>query len=370
MNLFATCAFGLEKLLYQELKDLELWVDKTEDGKVYFQGDLKEIVMTNLWLRTSERVYIKTHEFEVTDFDTLFDQVYAFDWAEIIGPNDQFPVKGKSFKSQLSSEPAIQKIVKKAIAKKLLAEHQTDLLSESSQAVYEIQVKIRNNQCVIGINTSGESLHKRGYREHQLEAPIKETLAAALVKLSGWNATKILLDPMCGSGTIAIEAALIGLNFPPGLNRKFAFHDWNIIPQEIQQEVYTESKARIRRKLQLQIYASDMDPIAIKVAMHNADKATIDEQITFSNTPLEQLNWAEIRDTIIIANPPYGEKIGEQNEAEEIIEFLGSEYAQKQGNQFFIISPHPQFQKIFGQKADKNRKLFNGTIQCYLYQYL
>jgi putative N6-adenine-specific DNA methylase len=370
MDLFATCAFGLEKIVYQELKDLNLWVDRTEDGKVYFQGELEELVLTNLWLRSAERVYIKTHQFEVLDFDTLFDQVYAFDWAEIIGPNDQFPVRAKSFKSQLSSEPAIQKIVKKAIVKQLQSGHKTESLPESSNSVYEIQVKIRNNQCVIGLNTSGDSLHKRGYREHQLEAPIKETLAASLIKLSGWNPTRALLDPMCGSGTIAIEAAMIGLNFPPGLGRKFAFQDWQLVPQEIQQKVYSESKEKIRRQLPLEIYASDQDPVAIKVAMHNTKSATMENKIHFANSALENLHWDEIHNTVIIANPPYGEKIGDQTQAENIIRFLGEQYNKKQGNQFFIISPHPNFQKLFGHKADKNRKLFNGTIQCYLYQYL
>lgn len=370
MDLFATCAFGLEKLLYQELKDLKLWVDRKEDGKVYFQGGEREIVMTNLWLRTAERVYIKTHEFEVTDFDTLFNAVTDYDWAQFIGPDDVFPVKGKSFKSQLSSEPAIQKIVKKAIVNKLFQQHKTDLLAENSRSIYEINVKIRNNQCVIGLNTSGDSLHKRGYRQHQLEAPIKETLAAALVILSGWDATKPLLDPMTGSGTIPIEAALIGRNLPPGLHRKFAFNNWHWLPEEVEKAAYEESKAMIRSDVQLQIQASDLDPVAIKIAEDNAKNAGIADQIDFQISPLQNLNWDKIRNTIIIANPPYGEKIGEQEEAEDIIRFLGDRQAESQGNQFFVISPHPQFQRLFGARATKNRKLFNGTIQCYLYQYL
>ena len=226
MEFVATCAFGLEKLVQEELKKLGLWIVKSEDGRITFQGDEMSMIRANLWSRCADRILMKAGDFHAVTFDELFDAVFAIEWEKYIGPNDAFPVYASTTKSVLHSEPAIQSIVKKAIVKRLLAKHGTESLPEDSGLTIEILVKFNKDQALVGLNTSGVSLHKRGYRISAGVAPIKETLASALVKLSGWTPDRPLVDLFCGSGTIPIEAALIALNIAPGLQRSFAFEEW------------------------------------------------------------------------------------------------------------------------------------------------
>ena len=368
MELIATCAFGLEKIVYDELKKLGLWVIKTEDGRVTFEGDEAAIIKTNLWLRCAERIHIKMGEFRATTFDELFDAVNGLEWEKYIGKNDAFPNTASSVKSMLHSVPAIQSIVKKAMVKRLQQKNKTDLLPENSGATYQIFVKANKDRFIVSINTSGDSLHKRGYRTKANLAPIKETLAAAMVKLSDWTPERTLVDPFCGSGTIAIEAALMAHNIAPGLKRQFAFHQWPWIDQKKIEEAYREARMAADPVKKLPIYCFDIDPEALIIAKENAGRAGFDA-INFKRSDFNALDFSRFENCTFITNPPYGERLEEKSDVDRMYRDFGKKFEESKNCSLFFITSNENFPKLFGRPANKNRKLFNGTIRCYLFSY-
>lgn len=365
MELIATCAFGLEKLLYQEIKKLGLWVVKTEDGRVIFKGENEDLARANLWLRTAERVYIKLAEFEAKTFDQLFDATFALDWLEILPPAASFPVLCSTSHSLLHNEPAIQSIVKKAIVKKLQTKRLDQPLPETGPT-YSILIRFHKDVCTLSLDTTGDSLHKRGYRPQATLAPIKETLAAALVLLSDWKAEEILVDPFCGSGTILIEAAMIAQNIAPGLNRNFSFQKWADFDPKIMPKLIEEATEQ-KQHIDLKIYGYDLDPQAIKIARDNGHHAGV--KIYFEQSDVHDLEFEKMNQVTIITNPPYGERLSEITEVEKLYADLGQSFSKTKNSSLYLITSFPDFQKAFGRQAIKNRKLFNGKIKCYLYQY-
>ncbi|MFA5829636.1 MAG: class I SAM-dependent RNA methyltransferase [Candidatus Gracilibacteria bacterium] len=399
MELIATCAFGLEKLVQDELRNLKLWTTKTEDGKVTFEGDELALIRANLWLRCADRVQIKIDEFEATTFDDLFDQIQPIEWEKHIGINDSFPVQATSAKSMLHSEPAIQSIVKKAIVKRLQQKYNLEILPENSGAVYQIMVKANKDQFTISIDSSGESLHKRGYRLKANLAPIKETLAAAMVKLSDWLPAGLpngipersFVDPFCGSGTIAIEAALMASDIAPGLKREFAFQNWPWIDPKKIKEAYDEANeaaagsekqtpetnadqadtAKIqdaKSSKKIPIYCFDIDAQALEIAQENAKRAGF-TSINFKRADFNDLDFSKFENCTFVTNPPYGDRLEEQAHVIEMYRQFGKKFAQTKNCSLFIITSNENFPLLFGRPADKNRKLFNGNIKCYLFSY-
>lgn len=368
MELIATCGFGLEKLVNDELKSLGLWVTKTEDGRITFNGDESALVRANLWLRCADRVQIKMGDFKAMTFDQLFDQVNALEWEKYIGASDAFPIKATSVKSMLHSEPAIQSIVKKAVVRRLSQTHKIDVFPENSGVVYQIVVKANKDQFVVTVDSSGESLHKRGYRTQATLAPIKETLAAAMVKLSDSKPERKLVDPFCGSGTILIEAAMIARNMAPGLKREFAFQKWPWMDQKKIAEAYTEARKAAKPEQKLEIFGYDIDPAAVEIAQENAARAGF-EDIKFECRDFNDLDFGTFENCTFIANPPYGERLEEKAQVQEMYRKFGKKFVQSKNCSLFLITSNESFPGLFGKKADKNRKLFNGQIRCYLFSY-
>jgi putative N6-adenine-specific DNA methylase len=368
MELIATCAFGLEKLVYDEIKKLGLWVIKKEDGRVFFKGEEADLVRANLWLRCAERVQIKMGEFKAVTFDELFDQVNAIEWEKYIGKDDAFPNSATSVKSILHSVPAIQSIVKKSMVKRLQQKLSTELLPENSGTVYQIYIKANKDQFVISINSSGDSLHKRGYRTQANLAPIKETLAAAIITLSDWKPGRTMVDPFCGSGTLAIEASLMAHNIAPGLQRQFAFQTWPWISKDTVAKVFEEARSAGKPIEKLPIYSFDIDPVALEIAQANAKRAGF-EKLHFKRSDFNDLDFSAFENCTFIANPPYGERLEEEKDVEEMYKKFGQKFAQSKNCSLFLITANENFPQLFGRPADKNRKLFNGNIKCYLYSY-
>lgn len=372
MELIATCAFGLEKLVENELRKNGLWTIKKEDGRVTFQGDEAAIIRANLWLRCAERIQIKMAEFKATTFDELFDQVNSLEWEKYIGRDDAFPNHAKSTKSILHSEPAIQSIVKKAMVKRLQQKHKTEILPENSGITYDIFIKANKDQFFISIDTSGDSLHKRGYRQRANLAPIKETLAAAMIQLSDWNPSRTLIDPFCGSGTIAIEAAMVAFNIAPGINRNFAFQKWPWIDQKIFEDEIKKARSAIKNSedldQKLSIYCFDIDPGTLKIAEENAKQAGF-KNIHFKRSDFNDLDFSKFENCTFITNPPYGERLEEETDVIRMYQEFGKKFAQSKNCSLFLITSNENFPRLFGRPADKNRKLFNAKIRCYLYSY-
>ncbi|WP_411679210.1 THUMP domain-containing class I SAM-dependent RNA methyltransferase [Clostridium thailandense] len=365
-TLIATSTFGLESVVASELRELGYDDLKIENGKVTFEGDERDIVTCNMWLRTADRVLINIAEFKAESFEELFQGTLAVEWGDIL-PIDAFMhVEGKSVKSKLFSVPDCQSIVKKAVIEAMKRKYKTDWFNENG-ARYRIEVGILKDIVTLTLDTSGTGLHKRGYRENAGGAPIKETLAAALVLLSKWEPSRLLADPMCGSGTIAIEAALIGKNIAPGLNRNFISEQWEIIPRNIWEESRKFARNAVNDK-EFRILASDMDGRVIRTAMDNAKKAGVEDYITFQKMPMQQFS-SKKRYGFIITNPPYGERLGELKEVEKLYKDMGEVFENLRDWSYFVITAHPDFQKHFGKDADKNRKLYNGRLKCYYYQY-
>jgi putative N6-adenine-specific DNA methylase len=305
-------------------------------------------------------------EFKAESFEDLFQGTVGIDWGEIIPIDGMMHVVGKSVKSKLFSVPDCQSIVKKAVVEAMKRKYKTDWFSEEGP-VFKIEISLLKDIATLTIDTSGFGLHKRGYRETAGEAPLKETLAAALVLLSRWNPERILADPFCGSGTIPIEAALIGKNIAPGISRRFICEDWPQFSKSLWQSAREEAKSKIN-DLDFRILASDIDGRVLKTARENALKAGVDKYIAFQKLPFEEFS-SKKKYGCIICNPPYGERIGELKEVENLYRRMGGVFKELDSWSFFIITSHQDFQKLFGKKADKNRKLYNGRILCYYYQY-
>ncbi|OZB96736.1 class I SAM-dependent RNA methyltransferase [Paenibacillus sp. XY044] len=368
LQLIATAPMGLESIVARELKELGYNDVIVENGRVTFTGDYKDICRCNLWLRTSDRILVKLGEFPAKTFDELFEGTKALPWQDWIPANGEFPVEGRSHHSQLSSVPACQGIVKKAIVEKLKQSYHTEWFQENGPR-YVIEVNLLKDVALLTLDTTGPALHKRGYRKLVTEAPLKETMAAALLQLSRWNPSRPLYDPCCGSGTILIEAALLGWNIAPGLRRSFPSEHWPIIPEELWSEAREEAFDSVQDNEPLQLTGSDIDPKAIEVAQAAAKSAGLAGEIDFRVLPAAKAH-PEGEYGCLITNPPYGERLSEKTEVEKLIRTLGHTANQLPTWSFFAISPTKQFEHYFGRKADKRRKLYNGRIECQYYQFL
>lgn len=367
LTLIATTTFGIEAVAKRELMALGFKVIKTENGKVTFLSDLRGIVRANLWLRSVDRVLIQMGEFKADNFDDLFDNVKAMNWGDIIPENGKFTVNGKSIKSKLTSVPALQKIVKKAIVNNLKEKYLVDWLEETGND-HTVQVSLLKDVATITLDTSGSALHKRGYRVESVLAPLKETLAASLVLLSFYSKDRALYDLFCGSGTIAIEAAMIARNIAPGLTRDFDSKHWDFIPKNLWSEETKKAYQVIDNKSNIKIFASDKDERAIAAAKANALEAGVDDCITFE---VKDFNDIYLHDDygILISNPPYGERLGDQKIAHNIYERLGHKFKTLDTWSKYVITSDVDFEKVFKKTCDRKRKLYNGRIETWYFQF-
>lgn len=367
IELIATTTFGLEAVVKRELQNLGYKDLKVENGKITFKASEKDIPIVNLWLRSADRVLLKMGEFEALSFEELFEKTKALPWHEWIPEDGEFPVEGKSVKSKLFSISDCQAIVKKAVVEKLKEKYKREWFEETG-AKYTIEVSILKDIATLTIDTSGAGLHKRGYRLHGVEAPLKETLAAALVQLSYWNEDRLLLDPFCGSGTIPIEAAMIGKNIAPGLNRNFASEDWPRIKKVYWQDARREAWDLMKRDLKLDIIGLDIDKKAIEVARENAAYIDLDQEIQFIATDFRDFKFDNDYG-VIICNPPYGERIGEKEEVKSLYKDMGRIFNRLDTYSIYVLTSNEDFERLYGKEADKKRKLYNGRIRVDYYQY-
>ncbi len=368
MELIATTTFGLEAVAKREIQALGYEIIKVEDGKVTYMADERGIVRSNLWLRTPDRILMKIAEFQALEFEELFQRVKGYPWEELIPLDGKFTVIGTSVKSKLHSVPACQSIVKKAIVERMKEFYGVEKFEETGE-VYTVKVTMLKDRATITVDTSGEGLHKRGYRVNAVVAPIKETMAAALVMLSFWKKDRLLVDPCCGSGTIPIEAAMIGMNIAPGLNRGFVSENWHTMSDEIWKEERKLAYEAIDHQVNLNIKAMDIDSQIIKVAKENAEEAGVLDCILFEQGDIKKLESQEKRG-IIITNPPYGERIGEKEEITKIYKKLKIFYKEHVDWSLFLITTDMDFEeKVMGRKAERRRKLFNGKLKTCYYQF-
>lgn len=365
-ELIVPTLFGNEAFAVRELKRLGYDDIHTEDGRVTFKGDENAICRANMWLRCGERVLIKVGEFNALTFDELFENTKALDWSRFIPKNGAFPVKGYCLKSQLASMRDCQAIIKKAVADKLCAKYETEWLPEDEEA-YQIQFSVMKDKVTLMIDTSGDGLHKRGYRRIANAAPLKETIAAAMVTMSYWKFEYPLCDPFCGSGTIPIEAAMFKRNIAPGLTRSFSAQNFKFIDSSLWAQAKEEAQS-LKRALPLEIYASDIDAETVEIARENAKIAGVDDAISFSVMPAQNFS-SKTRYGSVICNPPYGERLGDIQECEKLYSEIGKTFSRLPDWSYYIIASNEKFEDFFGRKADKRRKLYNGMIKCNIYQY-
>ena len=376
-ELIATAAFGLEAVVRREVEALGYKVLRTEDGKVTYEADERGIVRSNLWLRSADRVLVKIAEFQAPTFEDLFQQTMGCPWEEWIPVDGRFVVTCTTVKSQLHNEPACQRTVKKAIVNRLQDFYVTDTLPESG-ADHTVKLTLLKDRATLTIDSTGMGLHKRGYRVADVTAPIKETMAAALVQLSFWKPGRILVDPCCGSGTIPIEAALIGMNIAPGLNRSFDAEQWDQVPASLWKEERKKAFQEIRTDTQLQIYGYDIDPAAAAAAEENAAEAGVDDQIIFRRADVNRLKeqtnpiwepWRSEEGVVLLTNLPYAIRIGTQPELKKIYRSLRETLEEEPTWNLFAITADKELEKELGRKADRRRKLYNGSIETTYYQY-
>lgn len=367
IKLIATSTFGLEEMVKLEVKKLGYENLEVENGRVTFEADLAAIPKANLWLRTADRVLLKMGEFEATSFEELFQQTRALPWETWIPENGKFSVSGKSIKSQLFSVSDCQAIVKKAIVERLKETYHVDWFSEDGPE-YPVEVALLKDRTTLTIDTSGAGLHKRGYREHALEAPLKETLAAAMVLLSRWREDRVLIDPLCGSGTILIEAAMIGRNMAPGLQRSFVSEGWPIIPRQLWKDARAEALKAIRQDERINIIGYDVDEKAIMIAKENAHRAGVDDCISFVAKDIEKMR-TDAKYGYIICNPPYGERLGEKEEVEKLYKRMGQIFNKLETWSVYVITSNEEFEQLYGKRSSKKRKLYNGRIKVDYYQF-
>lgn len=369
-ELFAPCHFGLEAVLKREITDLGYEITEVTDGKVGFRGDAEAIAGANVFLRTTERVMIKIGSFKATTFEELFQGIKGLPWERYIPKNGKFWVKkAASIKSKLFSPSDIQRIVKKAMVDRLSEKYHISWFTEDG-ASYPIRISIMKDVVTVGLDTSGESLHKRGYRKMTARAPVTETLAAALISLTPWKKDRLLIDPFCGSGTIPIEAALIGLNIAPGLKREFEAMAWdNLVPKEAFVKAKDKAQALIDRETKLSIQGYDIDGGVLDAARNNAGLAGVEDQIHFQRRDVKDLA-SQKKYGFIITNPPYGERLEEKEAMPELYKTIGESFGRLDTWSYFIISGFENAESCIGKKADKNRKIYNGMMKTYFYSYL
>lgn len=366
-DLIATSAMGLEALVAKEVRDLG-YECTVENGRISYKGDGLAIARSNLWLRTADRIKIKVGEFRATSFDELFEKTKALDWEQYLPEDAEFPVTGKSVKSKLFSVSDCQAIVKKAIVDRLKRHYKRTTWFEENGPKFKIEVALLKDIATITIDASGVGLHKRGYRADQGEAPLKETLAAALVMLTNWTPDKPLIDPFCGSGTIPIEAALIGQNIAPGFNREFVSETWPLISGELWDQARNEAEDLAKYDQPLDITGSDIDHRMVKMAEENAFEAGLGDLVSFKQMRVQDLTVKQDYG-VIIGNPPYGERLGEKQAVEKMYREMGQVFAGLDTWSIYILTSHPEFESLFGKPATKKRKLFNGFIRTDFYQY-
>lgn len=367
IELIATATFGLEAVVKKELLALGYEELSVENGKVTFKATEKDIPIANLWLRTADRVLLKMGEFKATSFEELFEKTKALPWEEWITEDGEFTVKGKSVKSKLYSISDCQAIVKKAVVEKLKTKYKTEWFKETGPK-FTIEVSLLKDVATLTIDTSGQGLHKRGYRTKTVEAPLKETLAAGLVLLSYWNKDRLLIDPFCGSGTIPIEAAMIGKNIAPGLNRNFAAEEWPRVKKEYWREARRQAWDRMLKDVKLNIIGCDIDEEAIKAARENANNIGLEEDILFIRKNFRNFDFKD-KYGVIICNPPYGERIGDREEVFQLYKNMGKIFRKLSTYSIYVLTSNENFERLYGKKADKKRKLYNGRIKVDYYQY-
>jgi len=364
LQIIATSAFGIESIVADELKKMGITEYSISNGCVEFSGDFRDIAKANIWLRCSERVLWKIKSFRATDFEELFQETKSIDWGDFLPGNAIIHVTGKAVKSKLMSVSHCQSIVKKAIIESLKRKYNFSWFEEKGPR-YKIEISMLNDIATLTIDTSGVGLHKRGYRENSGTAPLRETLAAAMVCLSKWNRERTLIDPFCGSGTILIEAAMIGKNMAPGLNREFAAQQWPNIPDKIWKDAFAEAKDLVQNE-EMEIFGYDTDLRTYRTAVENSIKASVDDSILFQKKSFTEMSTKK-KYGCIITNPPYGERLKENIEG--IYRDMGEIFMKLDTWSYFVLTSMENFEKIFGKKSSKNRKLYNGKIKTYLYQY-
>lgn len=365
-DLYATMGTGFEAVVAKELQNLG-YNTTTENGRVFFKGDIEDIIKTNINLRTADRIKILLKEFKALDFETLYDQIFNYDWAQLLPVDAKFPVSGRSVKSKLHSEPDIQSIVKKAIVDKMTQQyHRRGFLPETGN-LYHLDIYINKDIARISLDTTGESLFKRGYRVEHGGAPLKENFAAGLLKLTPYNGTHPLIDPFTGSGTLAIEAALIARNIAPGLWRNFAFNNFDWVDNNLYKQEIENAKSKISKN-HAPIIASDIDQSILEIAKVNANNAGVLDDIRFKQVAIKDFA-TDLPNGIIIANPPYGQRLKDKTSARKIYQEMGNVLGNLSSfNQYYLTSD-VEFEKYFGKVANKKRKLFNGNIRTDFYQY-
>lgn len=367
VTLTATTAFGLEAVVGRELQQLGYEDQKRSDGRVTFQADLSAIARCNVNLRVGNRLLLQMGEFEAPDFDAFFDQIRDLPWENWIAADAQFPVTGSSQKSQLHSVPACQGMAKKAIAQRLEQVYGRSLPETGS--LCPVHFDLRHDTCTMYLNTSGAGLHKRGYRSHSGEAPLRETLAAALVQLSVWKRDRPFIDPFCGSGTIAIEAALMARNIAPGLSRNYVAEDWPELSKDLWIQARGEAQAAILPAPEDPLLASDVDFRVLRTARENAKLAGVEDIIHFQQHDVSTLSTKK-RYGCLITNPPYGQRLNDMQQAQELWKTLARVTEDWSTWSLFVFVGSREFERIFGRKATRRRKLYNGTLECTYYQYL
>ena len=369
IELIAPCHFGLEAVLKREILDLGYEISSVEDGRVTFQGDAEAVCRANIFLRTAERVLLKVGSFQAVSFEELFEKTRALPWEAYIPKDGKFWVtKASSVKSRLFSPSDIQSVMKKAMVRRLQEHYHMEWFPEDGPE-YPVRVFLMKDQVTVGIDTSGASLHKRGYREVSGKAPITETLAAALIMLTPWRGDRILVDPFCGSGTFPIEAAMMAANIAPGMNRSFTAEKWtNLIPKKLWYDTVDEASDLIREPEETDIQGYDADEDVIRIARRNAAEAGVEHMIHFQRRDVRDLSHPK-KYGFIITNPPYGERLEDKKDLPELYRAFGESFQRLETWSAYMITSYEDAERYFGRRADKNRKIYNGMLKTYFYQF-
>ena len=370
IQLVAPCHFGMEAVLKREIYDLGYDITKVEDGRVTFEGDLETICRSNIFLRTAERVMVQIGRFRATTFDELYENMKALPWEDWIPQDGKFWVKkASSVKSKLFSASDIQSICKKAMVDRLKMTYHTDWFKEDG-ASFPVRIFLLKDEVTVALDTTGDPLHKRGYRTWTSKAPISETLAAALIMLTPWRADRILVDPFCGSGTFLIEAAMMAANIAPGMNRSFTAEAWtHLIPKQMWYDVVEDAEEMVDTDISCDLQGYDIDPDMIRIARANAKQAGVDHLIHFQQRDVADLKHSK-RYGFIITNPPYGERLEDKKDLPALYTTIGQVYRDLDAWSMYLITSYEEAERYIGRKADKNRKLYNGMIRTYFYQFM
>lgn len=370
IQLVAPCHFGMEAVLKREIYDLGYDITKVEDGRVTFEGDLETICRSNIFLRTAERVMVQIGRFRATTFDELYENMKALPWEDWIPQDGKFWVKkASSVKSKLFSASDIQSICKKAMVDRLKMTYHTDWFKEDG-ASFPVRIFLLKDEVTVALDTTGDPLHKRGYRTWTSKAPISETLAAALIMLTPWRADRILVDPFCGSGTFLIEAAMMAANIAPGMNRSFTAEAWtHLIPKQMWYDVVEEAEEMVDTDISCDLQGYDIDPDMIRITRANAKQAGVDHLIHFQQRDVADLKHSK-KYGFIITNPPYGERLEDKKDLPALYTTIGQVYRDLDAWSMYLITSYEEAERYIGRKADKNRKLYNGMIRTYFYQFM